>query len=465
MRLVTPSLNSIAARLVASALGLSLAILLIAGLVLSTVYRQTTETAFDGRLHVYLQALVADVATSEETDRSEPGALGEPRFDRPLSGWYWQITRLDADAAAGGNLKTSKSLFAGRLPQLSDLGVAPRDGGVRESYVTGPDDKRLRVIERIIDLNDDGRYLIAVAGDAEEIEAEIAQFDFSLLLTFTLLGVALAVSSLIQVRFGLRPLVRMEQQLGRIRRGEAGQIEGPFPSEIAPLAEELNLLIDANHEVVDRARTQVGNLAHALKTPLSVIVNEARSEPTPLGEKVREQSAIMRDQMQYYLDRARAAARAATVGSVTDVEPVVNGLVRTFEKICQDRGIAFDASVEPASRFRGEQQDLQEMIGNLVDNAGKWASGRVVIRVSASPQPLGHDRPALAVRIDDDGPGLPADAREDATRRGRRLDETKPGSGLGLSIVTDLATLYGGRLSLDDSPLGGLRAELLLPRV
>jgi signal transduction histidine kinase len=322
----------------------------------------------------------------------------------------------------------------------------------------------VRVIERLIDLGDDGRYYVSVAGDPAEIISEIRQFNLALLVTFLVLGLALAASTLAQVRFGLRPLEKLQSALGQIRRGEAQRIEGSFPPEVSPLADELNLLVDSNHEIIDRARTHVGNLAHALKTPISVIVNEADADQSPLACKVREQTQLMRDQVQYYLDRARAAARAATVGSAADIEPVVAALVRTFGKICQGRDIAFDSSVEEDLRFRGERQDLEEMLGNLIDNASKWAVSRVEVRVAKGPE-LGPERPSILFQIDDDGPGLPEGKRADATRRGRRLDETKPGSGLGLSIVVDLAQLYGGQFNLADSPLGGLRAELILPAV
>jgi len=459
-----PVLRSLAARLVVSGLALSVAVLLIAGIILATLYRNTTEQAFDGRLHVYLQALVADVVAIGENERTEPGELDPVRFDQPLSGWYWQISRLDVPPNQD-TVKTSKSLFASRLPSLADVGATLRPGGVREAYVKGPDERELRIIERVIDLGDDGRYLIAVAGAAEEISEDSQRFNLSLLVTFGTLGVALAVSSLLQVRFGLRPLSRLRDAIGAIRRGDAQHIDGAYPQEVAPVADELNLLVDANREVIDRARTQVGNLAHALKTPLSVLINEANGENSPLADKVREQSAIMRDQMQYYLDRAQAAARAAALGSVTEVEPVTAALVRTFEKICQDRGIAFSADVTAGLRFRGERQDLEEMMGNLVDNAGKWTRERVAITVASANKPLAGERAALEIIIDDDGPGLPEERRQEATRRGRRLDETKPGSGLGLSIVDDLAGLYGGALQLDTSPMGGLRARLLLPSV
>jgi signal transduction histidine kinase len=455
---------SIAARLVLSAIVLSAAILLVAGLVLSAYYRRTTELGFDERLNVYLKALVADVASFGEGDRTEPGSLGEPRFELPLSGWYWQIAKIDTERDSDRQFRTSKSLFAAKLPTMADLGVRARREGVAEAYATGPDGKDIRMIERLIDLGDDGRYLVTVAGDPEEIVREIQQFNLALLGTFAILGLALAATSFAQVRFGLGPLASLRGAVNEIRRGDAQRVEGTFPPEIAPLAEELNLLVDANHEIIERARTHVGNLAHALKTPISVIVNEADSEETPLSAKVREQTQIMRDQVQYYLDRARAAARAAAVGSVTEIEPVVASMVRTFTKIQQARGIVFAASVEDGLRFRGEKQDLEEMLGNLIDNAGKWAKANVSIS-AVRGEDIAPERAALELLIDDDGPGLTPDERKDATRRGRRIDETVPGSGLGLSIVVDLAQLYGGSFALEGSPMGGLRARLVLPAV
>ena len=203
---------SIAARLVITAVGLSAIILLTAGIVLSTIYRRTTEFAFDERLNVYLKALVADVASSNESERSEPGNLGEPRFELPLSGWYWQIARIDTERDSDQSLRTSKSLFASKLPKLSDLGLRPRAGGIVEAYANGPDERIVRIIERVIDLGDDGRYVVAVAGDPQEIISEIRQFNLALLATFLVLGLALAAVALAQVKFGLGPLVN---QIGR----------------------------------------------------------------------------------------------------------------------------------------------------------------------------------------------------------------------------------------------------------
>ena len=450
--------QSIATRLLVSSAAWSLVILVIAGVVLSTFYRQSTERAFDERLHVYLKSLVAVVASPEDNERSDPYALGEPRFDLPLSGWYWQINRIDGQPQA---TRGSTSLFGGRLPSLADRGVQGGVGELREGYATGPDERLLRMVERVIDLGEDGRFRLQVAADSAEIEDQIDDFQIALGVTFTLLALALLGTALLQVRFGLKPLARLQSAVGAVRRGEAERVDGDYPEDLSPLAGEVNLLLDANREILERARTQVGNLAHALKTPLSVIVNEAGAGEGPLADKVREQVAVMRDQVNWYLERARAAARAGSVGVTTEVAPVVEGIVRTLGKIHRDRQLDLSCAIPPEMRFRGERQDLEEMVGNLVDNAGKWTHSRVA--VSAREEPVRDGRPFLSVTVDDDGPGLPAAERKAVLRRGARLDESKPGSGLGLAIVADLAHPDGGALALEDAPEGGLRAVLVLP--
>jgi signal transduction histidine kinase len=460
MRLPRLSENSIATRLFLTAAALSFVVLLIASLFFTTYYRQETEEVFERRLEVYLRAIVADVAQSGEEGRTDPGRLGEPQFELPGSGWYWQITRMDG---ATPEIKASRSLFANRLPQLADRGVAAEVGGFRRGFVDGPDGRRLRIIERVIDVGDSGVYLVQVAASVEEMEQQIERFHFELMIAFTMLAIALAMVAMFQVRFGLRPLRRLQSELVAIRRGEDERISGVYPSEIAPLAEELNLLIGANRDILDRARTQVGNLAHALKTPLSVILNEAYSSPSPLADKVGEQATIMREQIGFYLDRARAAARAGAIGAATQVAPCLDSLLRAFRKIYAERGVVFTGEAQPEIRFLGERQDLEEMIGNLLDNAGKWARREVVIKIDAETPASAESRPFLRIIIDDDGPGLAPDQILEATQRGRRLDETKPGSGLGLSIVADLAAAYGGALELEKNPAGGLRANLRVP--
>ena len=452
--------QSIATRLFLSAAAWSTILLLIAGVFLVTLYRSNTERAFDERLGVYLRALVADMAVGNDEQRDEAGQLGDPQFDLAQSGWYWQITRIDGNDPL---VKQSPSLSGASLPRTIATSAAGA-GGVRSSYIIGPDTRRLRMFERIIDIGAAGTFLIQVAGTTEDAEEQVWRFKLALLMTFSLLAIALVGTTALQVRYGLKPLRELQSEVAAIRHGDSERIQGRFPHDLSPLADELNLLISSNREGVERARTQVGNLAHALKTPLSVITNEADKERSALASKVQEQTALMRDQVTYYLDRARAAARSTVVGSVVKLEDPIAALVRTFEKIYFDRDIEFDLTCAEGLRFRGERQDLEEMVGNLMDNAGKWARSRVVVNVRQLSATDGQfEFGPIEITIADDGPGLPVEQRAEALTRGRRLDETKPGSGLGLSIVHDLASIYGGHLALEDSPMGGLLARLRLP--
>jgi signal transduction histidine kinase len=452
--------NSLALRLFLSATAWTVVILLATGISLSSLYRQAVERSFDRRLGVYLRTLVAEVAAPEDTADRGALTLGEPLFELPLSGWYWQVTRLNAPKP---DTRSSRSLWDGSLPHLADRGVQATADGTRRSYVEGQEEQTLRLVERTVDLGDDGRYLVSVAGDSQEIEEETRAFNHTLAITFVMLAAVLLLTTMFQVRFGLAPLKRISESLAAIRAGRAERLAGSFPVEIEPLARETNALIEANRQIIERARTHVGNLAHAIKTPLSVIVNEVATHSEPFARKVQEQADIMRDQVARHLERARIAAGLTVVGTVSDVAPVVNALARTMEKIHHDRGVLIDVDVPETIRFRGERQDLEEMVGNLVDNACKWAKSRVSVEVVSERRAEKVIVPMLRIIVDDDGPGLSAAEREQVAQRGRRLDETKPGSGLGLSIVQELATLYGGSFSLATAPIGGLRTELALP--
>jgi signal transduction histidine kinase len=455
--------SSLATRLFLSASAWLVVILAITGVVLSSVYRDATERAFDRRLNLYLRTLIAEVATPDEPPDRQFQSLGEPLFELPLSGWYWQITRTDTDKP---DVRASRSLWDKKLPKLEEQGIELTAAGIRLGYVDGPEGQTLRMVERPVDLGAEGKFLVGVAGDASEIFDETRSFDYYLGGTFTALGIVLLLTTVFQVRFGLAPLKRISEAIAAIRSGRAERLEGDFPVEIAPLARETNALIDANREIVERARTHVGNLAHAIKTPLSVIVNEASAHRAdPFALKVLEQADMMRDQIAHHLERARIAARVTIVGTVTEVAPTIEALRRTMEKIHRDREIVIESKADPQARFRGERQDLEEMVGNLVDNACKWASSRVFIDVLVERPAEPGAGSKLRIIVDDDGRGLSADERAKVSRRGQRLDESKPGSGLGLSIVVDLAALYGGNLSLSNAPTGGLRAELLLPGV
>ncbi|HBH41907.1 MAG TPA: hypothetical protein DDW26_08375 [Rhizobiales bacterium] len=449
--------NSLAFRLFASAAAWTLVVLPVTAILLVSLYREAVERNFDARLNVYLTSLVASTTEGSGAKPKEPANLGEPIFTIPLSGWYWQIKPLDGAARP---VFVSDSLLDQQLKLPSQNAVPPDTSLTRRAYADGPEQQRLRVVEREIrpaGLNSTP-YSYAVAGDAAEIDRDLAGFTTMLIAALAVLGLGLLVATFFQVRFGLQPLRAVRQDLAQIRSGEAEKLEGELPVEIRPLQQELNALIQSNREIVDRARTHVGNLAHALKTPLSVISNEARTHQGPLSDKVVEQAEIMRTQIAHHLDRARVAARSSVIGDITEVAGVLQALKRTLDRIYEERGLDLEVFCGDELRFQGEKQDFEEMIGNLLDNACKWARSRV----KAEARRL-DDAASFMVVVDDDGPGLTGDERAKIGKRGQRLDESKPGSGLGLSIVADLAHLYKGRLELEPSPEGGLRARLELP--
>jgi signal transduction histidine kinase len=331
-------------------------------------------------------------------------------------------------------------------------------------YIDGPLNQRLRQLETIYAFGEGDqaqRYSFAVSGRTAEIDVTLADFKNRLVAALALVGAGLLASTLLQVRFGLHPLRRIEQGLAAIRSGDATRLEGELPAEIESLQRELNALLKNNEDIIERARTQVGNLAHGLKTPLAVLLNEAETEASPLGAKVTEQVGVMRDQVQHYLDRARMAARAGLIGRVADVQVVAEGIVRALERIHKTKDLDFTVACEPGLRFQGERQDLEEMLGNLLDNAAKWSKGEVHFRAVTGVDDSGAKR--LIITIDDDGPGLTTEQLAQPIQRGRRLDESTPGSGLGHSIVADLVHSYRGRFARAKADLGGLRVVLELP--
>ncbi len=446
--------NSLSIRLAAIA-GIGSAIaLLVAGLVFITLFRQSVERNFDARLDVLLQNLVGATITEQGIDPAAAALIGEPRFALPQSGWYWQIR----DATGGEVLAASASLFGDRLA-LADFPSA--DGAVRIAVLKGPAGRSLRGLERRISPPSGPSLAVLVVGDADALAAEIGQFRFVVFSTLAIFAVLLAVGMAALVRFGLQPLRQVRDALKRVELGENTSLEGEYPEEIAPLVDDLNTLLRSNREIVARSRTHVGNLAHALKTPIAVLVNEAAGED-PLAIKMRQQGAIMQDQIRHHLDRARMAAQTNVIGALTPVAPVIEGILRVMRKVHEARAITIEEDIAPDLRFRGEKQDLEEIVGNLVDNACKWAAGRVVIK--ACPD-LASGEPRVHLSIDDDGPGLPGESRQRAMHRGARLDESKPGSGLGLSIVFELVELYGGTIRLEDAAAGGLSAQIFLPAV
>ena len=455
--------NSLSFRLIFTSAAVAIVLLVSAAFLLAFLFQTAIERNFDARLRAVLDGLLANVELGTDGAPGMSGQIADPRFTIPLSGWYWQVSPPKDKAL--GELASESSLEIRLAPTDADLQT--RDsGGVASFYIRDSGGKQLRAIEQKFKLfGGEDEFSFLVAGNFDELKEEVLAFRRALYGVLALLGFGLLAAIILQVRVALKPMQRMQQALAAIRGGKAERLAGEFPDEMQPVADELNLLIDANTEVIDRARTQVGNLAHALKTPLSVLTNEAQGNKTEFGGKVSEQTQIMRDQVNLYLDRARRAARAQTLGSATDVDPVLSALGRTIMRINQDKGVKIDVSVEPGLKFRGEVQDLEEMVGNLIDNAAKWSTQAVKVSAALLTDPLDGTRNWLMITVDDDGPGLPAEKRADAVKRGRRLDETKPGSGLGLSIVTETASMYSGNVVLGDADLGGLRVQLRLPAV
>ena len=459
-------LNSLAFRLFAASALWTLFVLPVTGWVLNSIYRQEVERVFDLRLDTAWWALVnLSVSPGAETPR-EPAAtaFGDPSYNVRFSGWYWQIESVDAGQAPA-MLLISPSLQGEHLAFPAQTAANP-DAAYGSADGRGPQGERIRMFSKVITFGQGPaarRYRYIVTGNLTEADVTLQRFRGTLILALTLLGAGLVGATLFQVRYGLRPLRAIERGLGDIRSGKAMRLEGEFPSEIVPLQRELNALLKSNQDVIERARTHVGNLAHALKTPLSVLTNEARTDQSPFGRKVAEQTTIMRDQVQHHLDRARMVARTGTLGGVTEVKPVLDALTRVLGRIHGEKGLQLAANCEDKLSFQGEKQDLEEMLGNLMDNACKWAKSRIEVTASRVPGAKRGEPATLNITVEDDGPGLGDAERADAKQRGKRLDESKPGSGLGLSIVTDLAGLYRGRFELDRAKLGGLCARLTLP--
>jgi signal transduction histidine kinase len=443
--------NSLSLRVALIAAGGSGIALLVAGAVFIYQFTATVERSFDARLETLLLTLITATDETGEVDETLVEGRSGGSFSRPLSGWYWQ-TR---DAATGRAIDWSPSLLFDILP-VPDLPTESNPSRIFTIEASGG--RELRALEQLVNLGDERTYALLVAGDTRPMVEDIRAFRNSVIRWLGGLAVLLALGIAILMRWGLRPLRRVREDLNKIREGEIDHLEGHYPSEIDPLVHDLNALIASNREIVQRARTHVGNLAHALKTPIAVLQNETRSAEGPLAAKVNEQVAIMRDQVEHHLNRARMAGQTNVIGAVTPVAPVIAGLARVMRRVHQERLLDIQVDIPPDLRFRGEKNDLEEMTGNLFDNACKWAAGRVRVRA-------GRDagRRAFTIGFEDDGSGLPEDRRDAALSRGARLDESKPGSGLGLSIVNELAGIYGGSLTLEGSDLGGLAARLTLP--
>lgn len=453
----SPRQPSLVGRLIWLAAGWSLLVILGAGLALTAFFRSATLSRFDLSLYDVTQGLYA--GTTVQNGQVVGPLFTDTQALRVYSGHYWEI----AEATPSGALHVlvpSRSLWDSEL-KAPPQGLAGFKPGQHLAYDTvGPVGEPLRAVARAVALPGRSDPVIFLAAqDRAPIDADSRRFALTTALALALLGAGLVAGVVIQVRVGLGPLFRLRREVAEVRKGRAERLDEHYPVELAPLAGELNALLAHNQEVVERQRTHVGNLAHALKTPLSVMLTEAERTKTPLAELVMRQSQIMRSQVDHHLRRARAAARTLGQGERTPIAPVVDELSRTLEKIFHDKRLRIDWDVDESLAFHGERQDLLEMVGNVMENAAKWGRRRMIVRAE-SPAPA-----RLLITVEDDGPGLPPERRGDVLQRGARLDESAPGSGLGLSIVEELAKAYGGSIRLGDSALGGLKVELHLPGV
>jgi len=440
-------------RLLLGALAWVLATLVATGLILTDLFRNHVERQVRGELLMHLNQLTGHLELDAAGRPQVLRELSDPRFRKPYAGLYWQV-----DGADGQPRLRSRSLWDGAI----GLPPGPLQAGTREEYrLIGPDGASLLVLSRVI-LPESGqgkpealRLLVAV--DEAVLQQPVRDFAGILALALGLLALGLLAAVGLQLKLALGPLERLRRDLAQVRAGRLERLRGNYPGEVQPLVQEFNGVLDHDAVVLERARTQAGNLAHALKTPLSILANAAAREPGELGRLVQEQVATARRQVDYHLARARAAAAGQLPGQQAVVRPLLEGLLRVMGKLHGERGLHLELLPLPDPvNFRGDPQDFQEMLGNLLDNACKWAASRVEVAVASAAG-------MLEILVEDDGPGLPEAVRAAVLRRGVRADEATPGSGLGLSIVSDLAGLYGGSLELESSPLGGLRARLRLP--
>lgn len=452
-------LSSLKQRLLWLTLGTAGVALLAAGVLLSTLFREHAGQQFQDRLQADLDQVVARLAVGRDGQPVlDEARLSDPRWTRPRSGLYWQVDGAGPDGTPG--LLRSRSLWDELLQPPRDM---PADGELHVHEVPMGADGSVRLMERTVRLEGAGTaWRVMVAADLAPMVQASRQFNA--VLGWSLLGLLglLLGAAWLQVYLGLSPLSRLRQALIDLREGRTQRLEGRYPDEVQPLVDDLNGLLNRQAEGLQRARAQAGNLAHALKTPLTILANSAaqaesaQGTGTELAQVVTEQVQVARRHVDWHLARARAAAAQASPGVSTALRPAVDGLVRVMQKLHQARGVQLSSAVEPTVTCHVESQDLQEMLGNLLDNACK--ATRTAVWVSAHVADRG-----VHIEIDDDGPGIPKAQWSAALSRGGRLDEQTPGSGLGLAIVQELAQLYGGALTLSQSPHGGLRVTLTLP--
>lgn len=424
--------------------------LVVVGVLLILLFRSHVERRFDDFL---FDQLKGNIAASEISPTA--GALqmtwtpSNLRFHRPLSGWYWQILEN------GKLVVRSRSLWQHTL-EVIDPGIGT---GLQHQTFKGPTGMPLRgLVENVTLPDSQASFTFVVAGPVSNIDQDVMEFSKMLLITLIALGVGLVSAVFFQIRIGLRPLSRLQQALAETRLGKTARLPERFPGEVQPVVSELNALLDHNAALLERARTQTANLAHALKNPLTVLTNEARAMQGEQGSLMSDQLENMTQSVHRYLSRARAAGTHRFTGIRIPVGTIAEDLRFSMDHLYKGKALNIHVIGLEEIYFHGDVQDVEEMLGNIIDNACKWAKQEVQIRGERA-----WDK--WRVIVEDDGPGIPEGQEAVVLQRGRRLDEATPGSGLGLDIVRDIAVLYGGSLHLERSPFGGVRANLEWPAV
>jgi len=447
--MTTRASRSLRARLLAGLFAWILATLLATGFVLQALFQAEVERRFDAELATHLDQLLAGLRPDAEGRLALSRPMADPRFDLPYSALYWQV-----DGPAGASLR-SRSLWDGTLPLRAD---EPQDGELHRHVLPGPLGQHLVALERRVTLpGSEGVVRAAVAGDLGEVEAATSQFTRISALFLGTLALSLGVAAFVLVHGTVRPLGRLQRSLASVRLGRAPRVEGVYPTEIQPLVDDLNGLLAHNATILDRARTEAGNLAHQLKTPLAIVANAARTLPQDeRSATILEQADLLGRRIDHALTKARAATTGALLGATTTAGPQLHRLANAMRTLHGPNDIEVELHDRSSRAVQIEPRDFDELVGNLLDNACKWARTQVTLTTT-------EDAGTLRIVVEDDGPGLPASRRAEVFERGRKLDERAAGAGLGLAIVQDLVSAYGGRILLDDSPLGGLRASLVLP--
>lgn len=451
--------RSLAVRVIAFSSFWAIIALVVIATIISALFRQVSQRGFDSVLLAHLNNVIGSVGASDNRRLQGNPNLDDLRYLQPNSGWYWSVEPVTNDL---GPALRSASL-TGDVPAPSTREVPFNDFFQRNYIAAGPGGHQIEVFEAELVVGDQGQVArFRVMGNRSELEDEIGQFIRQVYGYLAMFGAGMIAINVFAILYGLRPLNRVQQALADIRAGTARRLEGSFPREIAALADETNALIDNNRRIIERSRKQVGNLAHSLKTPLAVVMNEGRAVGGERGALITAQALALQQQLDHYLQRARAAAQRDTLVFRTPVRASLERMVRVMTKL--NPAIEFDARLPGADLiFAGEREDLEEINGNLLENAMKWARTRVVLHTELPSS--GKGARMLRIIIEDDGPGIPEEQAREAVKRGRRLDETKPGTGLGLAIVTDLVEEYGGAFFLERSSLGGLKAVVELPCV